>query len=394
MRIYHNKRIMAVVTIILSSIVFSIFPRQLIVSVFMPVDKEKIEYEIERIYNIRDSAFITGNLITLKDCFDTSQKYGQWSLEHEVRRVKYLNDWSKAREIKFTNVESYIRIKKVAQRERTIRVSLEESYKFDYMYPYSTDKQINSFGVGIRHTVNLLPRGEGYLIYSDWYTDCFEDAMQKYSGDIPESAVDTSMFKDEPLIDGIFTIVQVQKRFYDRQKAAAYADKYCGAAWGNGNNYKYNKKYRDYTGIGGDCTNFVSQVLGDKEGGGLPLDYKWRSDGSKYGNNSGTKAWVNADSFKNYILYSGKGSLIRKGTFNELTKPTSSNARGAVGILKIGDLVCYEKKGNIDHFAVVTGMDSNGYPLVNSHTTDRYHVPWDLGWGDSHIKFLLIHING
>lgn len=38
-------------------------------------------------------------------------------------------------------------------------------------------------------------------------------------------------------------------------------------------------------------------------------------------------------------------------------------------------------------------QDSHGYLLVNSHTTDRYHIPWNLGWGDNQIRFFLIHIN-
>ena len=39
-----------------------------------------------------------------------------------------------------------------------------------------------------------------------------------------------------------------------------------------------------------------------------------------------------------------------------------------------------------------TGFNSHGYPLVNTHTIDRYHVTWDLGWGDKNIKFYLIHV--
>jgi len=38
----------------------------------------------------------------------------------------------------------------------------------------------------------------------------------------------------------------------------------------------------------------------------------------------------------------------------------------------------YEEKGRLEHLAVVVARDSRGYPLVNSHTADRYRVPWDL----------------
>ena len=124
------------------------------------------------------------------------------------------------------------------------------------------------------------------------------------------------------------------------------------------------------------------------------MDSTWRCEYSPFGNSQGTMAWVNADGLKDYLTYSGKGSVIKRGSFNELTKPQDEYPGGIVQKLQLADLVCYEKKGNIDHFAVVTGQDSHGYPLVNSHTTDRYHVPWDLGWGDNKIRFFLIHING
>lgn len=346
------------------------------------IDENQIKIEIERIYNIRSAAFVSGDTSPVTELFDTSQKYGKWALEHEIKRIKYLNAWANERDITFGNIESFVRIKKIYPRGDIIKVALEESYKFDYAYNNDEASPVNSFGVGIRHTTSIIKKNEKWVIYNDWYTDCFEDALQSYNFNIPSSNISYNKVSKELQA---FYLNNNYKKYYDRQKAIAYADKYCGAAWGSGNNFKYNKKYNDYTGIGGDCTNFISQSLGDKTGGGLPLTGSWVPHSS---------AWVNADGFKNYLIYSGKGSVIKIGTFKELTS-VSNNSTAAISRLQIGDLVCYEKgRGNIDHFAIVTGFDSHGYPLVNSHTTDRYHVPWDLGWGDKKIRFLLIHING
>lgn len=354
-------------------------------------EEVQLKNEIEKIYNTRDAAFISGNLNSLKPLFDSSQQYGKWSLEHEIRRVKYLKSWSKQREVKFINVESFVRVKRIYNKGSKIIVSLEESYKFDYLYPKDLTQTVNSFGVGIRHTLTLIKKNDLNKIYSDWYTDCFEDAMGSYSGDIGDGVVTTNY---EKTLSVYKTEVKAAKPYYNREKAVDYADKYCGAAWGSDNNYKYNKKYNDYNGIGGDCTNFASQVLGDSEGGGLPQDGSWYCSSTKNMRCPGTRAWVNVNGLKDYLLYSGKGSQIKKGTFKELTTPTSNYSQGVISRLKPGDLICYEKKGDPDHFAIVTSIDSHGYPLVNSHTTDRYHVPWDLGWSDNRIKFILIHING
>ncbi|NMM63287.1 amidase domain-containing protein [Clostridium sp. P21] len=347
------------------------------------IDENQLKSELERIYNARSAAFVSGDVSPLKALFDTSQRYGKWALEHEIKRVKYLNDWANQRNITFGKVESKVRIKKIYPRGSVIRIALQESYKFDYVYNNDDNSPINSFGVGIRHTTSLTKKNEKWIIYNDWYTDCFEDALHGYSittDSIPET---TNTILD---IDNSYKEVDYRKRFYDREKAAFYADKYCGAAWGSSNNFKYNKKYSDYNGIGGDCSNFASQVLGDKEGGGMPIGGSWTP---------GSRAWSNADGLKDYLISSGRGSVISVGTFKELTKSSERLPSGAVAKLQIGDLVAYEKgRGNIDHFAVVTGFDSHGYPLINSHTTDRYHVPWDLGWGDAKIRFFLIHING
>jgi hypothetical protein len=358
---------------------------------FTNASEEKLKNEIEAIYNTRNMAFITGDLNSIKPAFDISQKYGEWSLEHEVRRVKYLRSWSKQRGVKFINIESFIRIKKNSNIGGNVKLSLEESYKFDYIYPSDPAYVINSFGIGIRHTLTLVKKGENNIIYSDQYTDCFEDAMGSYSGEIENSKV----FLDYEKSSEIYSKKTAStKLFYNRYRAVEYADKYCGAAWGSKNDFKYNNKYTDYNGLGGDCTNFTSQVLGDMEAGGISQNGEWFSKGKKNEQKFGTRAWVNVDGLKNYLLYSGKGSQLKKGTFKELTMPTHGYPNGIISKLNPGDLICYEKKSNPDHFGIITGFDSHGYPLVDTHTTDRYHVPWDLGWSDNKIKFILIHING
>ena len=104
-----------------------------------------------------------------------------------------------------------------------------------------------------------------------------------------------------------------------------------------------------------------------------------------YNNRDGTKAWVNAQGFKNYILNSGRGSLICKGSYEETYKESYN--------LRPGDFVAYEKGGRITHASTVTGMDSKGYPLVTCHNTDRLLVPWDLGWSNKTIRFHLIRVH-
>lgn len=105
------------------------------------------------------------------------------------------------------------------------------------------------------------------------------------------------------------------------------------------------------------------------------MDYVWNFNGR-----DSSTAWAQAPALFNYLIYNGKGRLIAQGTYTNMVKPSDTHPSGAIRELQKGDLICYEEKGEIVHFGVVTGFDSYGIPVVNTHTSDRYHVPFDLGW--------------
>ncbi|MBU3127822.1 amidase domain-containing protein [Clostridium tagluense] len=361
----------------------------------LPPDKTEITQVIRNIYNDRCSMFITKDLTNLPSYYDSSQKLGKWSLGHEVKRLNYFNDWSSQRGMNFTKVESTPNVRKVTTTKRGLSLLVDEYYKFEYSYKNDITPTTNVFGVGLTHSMELIKKDEKWIIYSDWYLDCFEDALKSYVGELKnfKLAADKKAIYNLGNCPKISSEVNVvPKGGYDKISAVKYADKYCGIPWASGNSTKYNKKYTNYTGNGGNCTNYVSQSIGDSEGGGLRFDSIWQCTYKKYGGADGSSAWVNADAFKNYLLYSGRGKLLGKGTFNQLISPLPGYPCGAMQKLDIGDLICYAKGSDIDHFAIVTGFDSHGYPLVNTHTIDRYHVPWDLGWGDKNINFYLIHL--
>ena len=371
--------------------------KDMAISTIAPVNSDQTEITkvVENIYKDRCSMFITKDITNLPTYYDTSQKLGKWSLEHEVKRFSYFNDWSSQRDMNFIKVESTPKVRKITSTKRGLRLLVDEYYKFEYNYKNDKTPTTNIFGVGLTHSMDLIKNGDKWIIYSDWYLDCFEDALKSYSGEIKNLKLDASKkisYKLEncPIIPSEPKVVT--KGHYDKINAVKYADKYCGVLWANGNSPKYNKRYKNYTGIGGNCTNYVSQSIGDKDGGGLQFDGAWNCTYKKYGGAEGSSAWVNADAFKKYLTYSGKGKIVGKGTFKELNSRIPGYPCGAIQKLDIGDLICYAKGNDIDHFAIVTGFDSHGYPLVNTHTIDRYHVPWDLGWGDKNIKFYLIHV--
>jgi hypothetical protein len=382
--------------VLLFSAVYSLFSYR---ASPVSVTKDQLNQDFKQMFIIRDKAALSGDTESVKNLFDTSTKLGRWAYEHERKRTEYLKNWTIIRKTKFTQMESDFRIQRIRDKGSSIWVDFIHSGKFTYIYPDMPDQPV-SFGIGTRRSIEVAKKDNGWIIKREWYLDPFEDILEvpeELKNEVPK---DSSIGSAPPEVadDNLFELevepVAVQKKLkYNREKAVTYADKYSGATYGSGNDYKYNRKYRDFTGLGGDCSNFISQALGDKsEGGGLKMDGTWHYAFGYRGVGGGTMAWVRAISLKNYLLYSGKAQLIKKGALEQVSEPFSAHPQGAYKMLQKGDLVAYQDKYEVDHFSMVTAFDPKGLPLVNSHTTDRYKVPWDLGWSGKKIKYWLLHI--
>lgn len=351
--------------------------------------REAIEKELDQAFRARAKALLEGGAAdTLDRFYDLSAVHGRWALEREKRKVNYVNTWAAKRGVRFIGSDFKYRIHNFQPKGDTVWLSLSHTLRLDYVYP-DAPESVNSFGIGTRHAIQVVRKGDRWLIRREWYSDPLgEDAVvpEVRPADLPSGAVIGVTLYGEHT--GFQAKSRVQRRAYDREAAVAYADRYCGRAWGCGNNHQYNRRYRDYTYIGGDCTNFVSQAMGDREGGKLPQDGVWYHSPS----GEGSQAWVQASRLASYLIYSGRARLVAKGQFSEVVQPTAQHPDGAISSLEKGDLIAYQEKGRLEHFAIITGFDSKGYPLVNTHTADRYRVPWDLGW-DRKTVFWLLQIN-
>ncbi|MEJ8544634.1 amidase domain-containing protein [Brevibacillus borstelensis] len=340
---------------------------------------EEVKRFLHQLYNARIQLLVDQQHEHVQPFYLPANKLSRLSFEHEKNRAVYINDWAKARNVKFVHSSGEIRIIRVRQNGNTARVSLVHSLQLTYRYP---TQELHSMGIGTRHVLTLKKQDGKWHVLKEWYLD----PLNENSSLIPASKPLQLVQQDDT--EYLALSSQSRRQKYNRAKAVQYAEKYAGLANKPGRSQRYNQKYIDYTYQGGDCTNFTSQVLGDKEeGGGLPMKHGWRY---KY-NQGGTVAWVRTDSFKNFLIHSGYGTLIARGAYDEVAKPTKKFPQSALALLQPGDVIGYEMNGDVDHFSVVTARDIKRYVLVNSHTADRYHVPWDLGW-DKNTKFLLFRI--
>ncbi|EJE7233385.1 TPA: amidase domain-containing protein [Clostridium botulinum] len=366
-----NKIIVNFIIVIILSISFiSLFQWKnvLVYKANDNIDNTEITKLIDDIFENRNKALLKGDLEFIESIYDTDTKYGVWAYEHEKKKIKYLHNWEKKQGVKFIDIKPKVVIRNIKENKDKYSINLLCSTEYKYIYE-NDPKKVNTSTIGTNHLVNLAKQEDEWVITKEWYKDPFADSLNinnlKKPDDIREYILSNSSrdFSD------------LNER---RLSSIEYADKYCGTASNGKYGYKYNKKYRNYNPQGGDCANFASQIL--FEGGKFRKNSAWN-----YDSKGATRAWVNADGFKDYMIYSGRASVIAHGDYEKVYKASYN--------LLPGDFVAYEKKGDITHISVVTGADSKGYSLVSCHNTDRNKVPWDLGWNDKGIKFWLVRVH-
>jgi hypothetical protein len=322
---------------------------------------------IKGIFTTKSKALLEQDEESFDSIYDKNTKFGQWAFEHEVKKMNYLKNWSEKQGVEFISITPNVVVRRLRGGNDKYSANLICSTEYKYVYP-NNETEINTFRIGTYHVLSLNNKDGAWQITKEWYTDPFADSLNLDN-------IKADSIKQYILSQGSRDLSGLSER---RINAVKYADKYSGAANEEQYGFTYNKKYRDFNPQGGDCANFASQML--FEGGKFRKNRAWNYNGT-----GGTKAWLNAQGFKEYWVGSGRASVIAHGKYDQVFKASYK--------LKPGDFVAYEKGGKITHISMVTGADSKGYSLVNCHNSDRHRVPWDLGWSNKSIKFWLINVH-
>jgi hypothetical protein len=319
-----------------------------------------------------DDAVIAGDAAALAGVFTSSATA---SLRAAQNRLQYVRDWAVARGARFVRVavEVASRGARVSPDGATVQMTVTVSEAFTYVWD-TQPQSPQTFGLGTRRTLLLVREDGHWRIGAQTFIDPLDQETRLPGPATPGHAA----YAPSPLPP------PGGHPGYDPAGAVRYADTFCGSAPGCGNGGLYNSEFRDYNSGGGDCTNFASQIL--HVGGGIPQDGVWRYIGGLEGD--GTLAWLRAPSLLAFLLARGRAEVLARGTYAQLV------ARGADGhapadALAAGDMIAYFEGGRVVHFGLVAGRDAGAYPVVDTHTADRYHVPWDLGW-DHSTQFIFV----
>ncbi|MFE6166609.1 amidase domain-containing protein [Viridibacillus arvi] len=155
---------------------------------------------------------------------------------------------------------------------------------------------------------------------------------------------------------------------YNRQAAVAYADKW----WDS-----YNPSFPRFD---VDCTNYISQCL--LAGGGPMWGSPNRSKGWWLRGGNWSFSWSTPHALRWYLETSKKGLRGKRVA--------------SAYDLELGDIIFYDFQddGRIDHSVIVTSFQ-DGEPLVNAHTSNSFHRPWEYLDSTAYtpnMKYYFFHI--
>ena len=201
---------------------------------------------LENLFDYRNKAILDKNADILKGLYDTDIKFGLWAYEQEVKKMKYLENWSSKQGVSFNNIKTKVKIKKMREREKNL-YGIICDVSTEYKYSYENDpKKINMFRIGTYHYLHVKIKDDKYIITKEWYTDPFADSLNLEN------------IKSDDIKNYIINHEEIHPELTkEQEKAIEYAHRYCGAAADEEFGLKFNTKYRDFNCDGGDCANFA-----------------------------------------------------------------------------------------------------------------------------------------
>lgn len=342
------------------------------------IEKTIIDF-ISNVFSLRNKSFLNGNVEELYKFYDLNETFSCYSLKHEFKRIAYLRDWANEKNITFKNIESNPIIKDININNGLYNLILLEEYKIDYFYN-DKPENINTFAIQLIHNLELRNNDTSFVITKDYYEDYFKSGLNKYDFNLTEKNIpitknQTKVFKFN-IDDNPITSVN-----YNRLKAVNYANKYSGISFVSDSINNLN--YSIYVAGDENSANFISQCLSDKaEGGGLDQDKNWSYTNTTSNKVKATSSWVKSEDLVEYLLSSNKGKLIYSENLDNLKDIK----------LTIGDLIIFKNNSNIDGIGIITGFDSNNYPLINTNSINTYKAPFDLGFGGNDSNFDILSI--
>ncbi len=330
-------------------------------------EQEEIKNVIEAYFEARYQSFST---LQLEDfgALAADTESGNEFMQSESEKLSIELYHTEVFNLRYIQAEFFLEFKDVVVDSGTQNATVVVLEGHDVIHEI-TPSTVSSMA-NLEHTISLSKINGSWMIINDDYSDLWWNALK-----------DTDLTKEEILdsIDESHRIIEetenntsdgeqlqiLSGETYDRNGARVYA-----AYWWNRRNLK---KYDDFSTPWGDCTNFVSQAMHD--GGKLSLNFP---DGDL---GIGTAGWYYVDMNHRaapwtHVDYIYQFIITPHSDGGPVGYEVSSYSQTAKG-----DIIQYERSGSTsewEHAVIIVGYNSNGIPLIASHSDDYWNKPYTI----------------
>ncbi|KAF0193390.1 MAG: hypothetical protein FD169_2534 [Bacillota bacterium] len=318
-----------------------------------PNDQAEIRSFVQAYFEAKYECFRRGDISPLKPFFLDSQSQGA---RRELELTQVLLDWRVPRNLFYDDHSVVVNYDSIRLDTNAVTITLNAVVSYRLRNHRVISREANN------HTL-VLDRHQGkWYVTSDWYEEPIGGMID--AGHSISTIRAWAFRQGDPLTENyregdheVCTSVNGPSSLaitYDRIKAVQYADAY----WN-----QYNPAYIDFSLLGGDCTNYVSQCL---RAGNVPDDVS---------GHQGSQWWYNLNTHQYTPSWTSVSALYNYLMFNTLGGPKGTIATDPMLIAR-GDLVQtdFQQDGTWDHSAIVTEVwyEDTAYIYVNAHTTNRY----------------------
>ncbi len=303
-------------------------------------DYSRIRERVENYFHGRYTGYAGGEMP------DFSRFCSGRRMEEEEKRYQYEVKTAKDKGLSFSDWQLNILFKRIAVMGNHARVEIEEQHRVVFPVTGFTPSSMK----GLVHRLTLKK------IRNQWYVTAHSTRDERviYSAKCKPGGTACPKLIEETGVDG-----QGTKRIihtYNREAAVRYARR-----WALGRN----PAYYDFENLGGDCTNFCSQVI---HAGGAPMNMDKRNGWYYISLNNRSPSWTGVEYLYRFLLTNrGQGphgemvalSEIEIGDIVQLDFPHSNGFNHSLTV------VSNPQPGNINRILISTHtIDRDNYPLI------------------------------
>lgn len=346
--------------------------------------KAQLEVTIKEMFNARGQGILSNQLNIDRFYLKGSELY-----LHEKSRPKKIKELEQRWDTKIINFKptaTLINLDMVAN--NAAKAIVYEWTFFDWL---DKNGKVVTSGFGVFHEMAWEYSNEKWQLLADSYDEgpltgvTSPDYYASQKNNSKSTINKPRLTKSEKLLD----IKPATTYTYNRINATSYADNW---VWDYANGgyypqYYNNAYYKNYADLGGDCCNYVSQSMRAGNAPFVNFNNNWSN--AWWYNNNGTYPNQTSDDTASgtwYYVPSHRNFVKNIKGWGSSTTPSG---------LRKGDIVYYDwtSNGSWDHVTIVVLGYEDGYsrPLVNSHTNDYYHVPYN--YGGSGCSYDLVHLS-